>query len=69
MTLQILWRACMSYAALGNRVPFPVPGECPVCRRKVNLKRHGWYLRYAAREDLEVQVWIPRLPCPGPVDL
>ncbi len=66
--MQILWKAPMSleeYVALGKAVEFPVPEECPVCRRKVNLKRHGWYLRYAAREDLEVQVSIPRLLCPA----
>ncbi len=61
--MQIVWKAPVSleeYVALGKEVEFPVPKECPVCRRKVNLKRHGWYLRYAVREDLEVQVWIPR---------
>ena len=66
--MQILWKASVSleeYVALGKAVEFPVPRECPVCRRKVNLKRHGWYLRYAVREDLEVQVWIPRLLCPA----
>ncbi len=66
--MQILWKAPVSleeYVALAKAVEFPVPGECPACKKKVNLKRHGWYLRYAAREDLEVQVWIPRLLYPA----
>ncbi len=66
MALQILWRAPLSleeYVALGKAVEFPIPGECPACRKKVNLKRHGWYQRYAVRQDIEVRVWIPRLLC------
>lgn len=53
------------YAERGKRNDFPIVEQCPHCRGRVRLWRHGFFWRYALEERKEYRIPICRLKCPS----
>jgi len=63
-----LYECCQtlpSYAELGKKNSFPELEQCPQCKARNRLKRHGFYFRYAVEGEVVYQIPICRLKCPS----
>jgi transposase-like protein len=54
-----------SYVEQGIHNCFPEMEECPQCRAKTRLKRHGFYHRHAVEEGATYRISICRFKCPS----
>ena len=52
------------YETRGKKNDFPVVDQCPHCKGRIRLYRHGFYLRNAIEED-QFRIPICRLKCPS----
>ena len=53
------------YARKAKENEFPEMEQCPSCKGRESLRRHGFYQRHAVEEGNEYQVFICRLRCKG----
>jgi len=54
-----------SYVELGKKNSFPELDQCPQCKARNRLKRHGFYYRYVVEGEAVYRIPICRLKCPS----
>ena len=65
MQITLLEENYEKYEKDGKKYNFPdAPKQCPICKKHVQMKKHGFYLRYFVIVGFNKKIMIRRYICP-----